>query len=258
MQDPLEELLENVSPTSPCEGDPLAIERSRKAAEQLWEGVCRLLASASAGLRYSGVRPLVIAAGLAATVSTSGEAQIWDQLKSHAKEQLEQQLDSTAAHVVGTGNQLVDTTLGWAAGVVDTAVSRTGGLVDSASQRAGRLAAGLLRGAGPSPLATALLSGRAVLPEIRFVEGSDQLQPEAEPHLALLGRVIAGMTGPVVLQAHVNLTGDAAADQTLSERRALALKRRLVAAGVPPVRLFAVGCGSRAHAGARIEVVRAQ
>jgi outer membrane protein OmpA-like peptidoglycan-associated protein len=258
MPDGLEELLENASPGSPREVDRLAVERSREAAEHLWEGVRRLLASASAGLVYTGVRALVVAAGLAAAMPSSGQAQIWDRLKAHAKERVEQQLDSTAAHVVETGNQLVDTTLGWAAGVVDTAMSRTGGLADSASGRVGRVVAGMLGGAESARVAAALSSGRAILPEIRFVEGSDQLQPAAEPHLALLGRAIAETPGPVVLQAHVDATGDAAADQALSERRALAVKRRLVAAGLPPVRLFAVGCGSRAPAGARIEVARGQ
>jgi outer membrane protein OmpA-like peptidoglycan-associated protein len=258
MPDGLEELLKNASPGSRREFDRLAVERSRQAAEHLWEGVCRLLARESARLVYTGARALVVAVGLAAAMPSSGQAQIWDRLRSHAKERLEQRLDSTAAHIVDTGNQLVDTTLGWASGVVDTAVSRTGGLVDSASHRVGRLAAGLLGGAGSTRVATALSSGRAVLPEIRFVEGSDQLQPSAEPHLALLGRAIAGTPGPVVLQAHVDPTGDAAADQALSERRALAVKRRLVAAGLPPVWLFAVGCGSRPPAGARIEVARAQ
>jgi outer membrane protein OmpA-like peptidoglycan-associated protein len=258
MPDRLEELLENASPGSPREVDRLAAERSREAAEHLWEGVCRLPASASAGLVYTGVRALVVAAGLAVAMPSSGQGQIWDRLKSHAKEQLEQQLDSSAAHVVDTGNQIVDTTLGWAADVVDTAVSRTGGVVNSGSDRLGRLAAGLLGGAGSTRVATVLSSGRAVLPEIRFVKGSDQLQPSAEPHLARLGRAIAETPGPVVVQAHVDPTGNAAADQALSERRALAVKRRLVAAGLPPVRLFAVGCGSRAPAGARIEVARAQ
>lgn len=81
---------------------------------------------------------------------------------------------------------------------------------------------------------------------VAFAEGSDRLLPESEKALDAVKAYLDDKSFITTLrvEGHTEAGGDAASNQTLSERRALAVARRLVAKGVDCKRLVAVGFGS--------------
>jgi outer membrane protein OmpA-like peptidoglycan-associated protein len=125
-------------------------------------------------------------------------------------------------------------------------IDKTGQVVDTVLNKTergiGRAFAGVTGGA--DSLGADLADGRAVLSGVGFADGSDALTVASEPYLARLAKLIAGGGATYLLEAHVAPRGDAVADQALSDRRAATVKTRLVAAGVPATRIFALGYGS--------------
>jgi outer membrane protein OmpA-like peptidoglycan-associated protein len=211
----------------------------------------------------------IVVAG--AVTSAAGTADAQDVLKK-IKEQTRQKIetrkartDSVAIERVGAS---VDSTLEKTGRGVDTVVNRAADIADVAVDKTANamsMAAGALtrNDDADAALAAALASGRAAFPEIRFEEGTDVLAQSAEPHVARLARLLATQPGIFVLEGHVDATGDDAVDGALSERRAAALKARLVAAGVPAEQLFAMGLGATrpvpgAVRSARMEIARVQ
>ena len=87
---------------------------------------------------------------------------------------------------------------------------------------------------------------RVELPGIYFAFNSADLEPASDPAIAALGDVLAGhpdWTGTI--EGHTDSVGTAAANLTLSERRAAAVRTRLVGAHrVDPARLATQGFGS--------------
>jgi outer membrane protein OmpA-like peptidoglycan-associated protein len=83
---------------------------------------------------------------------------------------------------------------------------------------------------------------------ITFASGSATLTPEAERSLAPLGRALtAAELAPYRfrIEGHTDSVGDAAQNQSLSERRAAAVRDHLIRTyGVDASRLVAVGFGS--------------
>ncbi len=176
------------------------------------------------------------------------------QADSAAIKRVGQTVDSTLEKT-GRG---MDTVVNRAAGIADLAVDKTADAISAASRS-------LTGSDDDDALAAALTSGRAVLSGIGFEERTDVLAPDAEPHVARLARLLVAQTGTFVIEGHVEATGDQARDLELSQRRAAALKTRLVASGVPAERLFAMGLGAgRPPAGgggehaARMEIARVQ
>jgi outer membrane protein OmpA-like peptidoglycan-associated protein len=112
-------------------------------------------------------------------------------------------------------------------------------------------------------LATTMKSGRAIVVDLQFIGGSDSLPPSADTAITRLAALFAGTTGAFLIEAHSAPSGDALLDQWLTDRRAAAVRARLIAAGVPSARLFAMGFGatrppraSKLVPRARIEVSR--
>jgi outer membrane protein OmpA-like peptidoglycan-associated protein len=87
---------------------------------------------------------------------------------------------------------------------------------------------------------------RVELPGIYFAFNSAELEPASDPAITALAEVLAGhpdWTGTI--EGHTDSVGTAAANLTLSERRAAAVRTRLVGAhGVDPTRLATKGFGS--------------
>ena len=87
---------------------------------------------------------------------------------------------------------------------------------------------------------------RAELPGIYFAFNSAELEPASDPAIAALADVLAGhpdWTGTI--EGHTDSVGTAAANLTLSERRAAAVRTRLVGVHqVDPARLVTKGFGS--------------
>lgn len=80
---------------------------------------------------------------------------------------------------------------------------------------------------------------------INFAVGSDKLLPESEKSLDAIKTYLDDKKYITMLriEAHTDAGGDAEANQMLSEKRALAVARRLVEKGVDCKRLVAVGFG---------------
>ena len=92
--------------------------------------------------------------------------------------------------------------------------------------------------------------------------GTHQLADVSAPHLERLAKLLRERSGTFLIEAHVDDSGDAAANHALSELRSAVVKARLVAAGVAAERLFAMGLGATRPptdakgSWARIEVAR--
>ena len=116
----------------------------------------------------------------------------------------------------------------------------------------------------PAALAQQLAQGRLVLREIRFAPGSDRINQSSATVLRDLAQALIENAGVFLIEGHTDAALDGGSAQLLSERRAVAVKARLVSEGVAAGRLLAVGYGasrSRRDDGrhnARIEVTRVQ
>lgn len=221
---------------------------------------------------------LAIALGCTLSAPDQAKAQILKKMKGQAERMLEARKAKADSAAVARVSQTVDSTLektgrgvstvvDKAAGVAETVVARTEqGVIDAAS----RLRNG--DGSAVDKLATDLAAGRATLPEITFEGHTDQLAPAYAPYLDRLARLLESQPTAFLVEGHVDATMDAAADLALSEKRAAAVKAGLVAAGIPPTRLFVMGLGSTrplafpsgpqegvgAATNARIEIARMQ
>ena len=81
------------------------------------------------------------------------------------------------------------------------------------------------------------------MPRVLFETGKDKLRPESDPVLELVKAYLAAKPMITVLriEGHTDNLGMAAANQALSEGRALSCARWLVAHGVDCKRLLPVG-----------------
>jgi OmpA-OmpF porin, OOP family len=99
---------------------------------------------------------------------------------------------------------------------------------------------------GGRELYTALQAeGRVVMPGILFDTGSDRLRPESTPTLLEIATVLKENPPlAVTIEGHTDNVGSDASNQTLSERRAAAVRDYLVTAhGIEAARLEARGFG---------------
>lgn len=80
---------------------------------------------------------------------------------------------------------------------------------------------------------------------VLFFNGGDRLKPESEKALGFVKDYLDAKTYITLLrvEGHTDADGDSAVNQKLSERRALAVARQLVAKGVDCKRLLPVGFG---------------
>jgi outer membrane protein OmpA-like peptidoglycan-associated protein len=80
-----------------------------------------------------------------------------------------------------------------------------------------------------------------------FEVGSARLSASSQDVTGGIARVLRDYSASVVsIYGHTDDSGDAAVNQALSEQRALAVMRALIAAGVRADRVLAIGLGSRA------------
>jgi len=88
------------------------------------------------------------------------------------------------------------------------------------------------------------LPKRFVFDDLNFESGSTQLTPDGQRALSSLLAVLKAYPSVrVVLEGHTDATGDAAANKTLSQQRAEAVKQMLVDGGVAADRIGAQGYG---------------
>ncbi|HJU90431.1 MAG TPA: OmpA family protein [Gemmatimonadaceae bacterium] len=193
-------------------------------------------------------------------------AQILKKIRDQVEKKVEASKARADSAAVARAGRTVDSTLAKTGRVLDTAVSKTAGVADAVVSKTGEIvssAAGALSGAeDEEKLVAELEKGRLVLAEVSFVEGTGELAESSEPHLQRLAKVLRDQSATFVIEGHVDDGGNAATNQALSEKRAAAVKARLVTAGVPAERLFAMGLGATRPPAdpnasyARIEVAR--
>lgn len=100
--------------------------------------------------------------------------------------------------------------------------------------------------AGGQPLYDALLAnGRVATQGIFFDVGSDRIRPESGPTLKMIGDMLTEHANlKLTIEGHTDNTGTAAANKTLSDKRAAAVKAYLTSNfGIGAERLASVGLG---------------
>jgi outer membrane protein OmpA-like peptidoglycan-associated protein len=196
---------------------------------------------------------LVLIALSGAALPGPAEAQLLERVKSRVVQKTGERKRQTEEHLLER-----------AAEPADSAAERVMAPVDSAAVRlgagAGAAVAGIGRDRDPGVevegrIRAQLAEGRADLEGIAFEPGSEILTADSEPSLSALARVLGGESGMFLLQARADggMTGDAA--KRLAARRAAALERLLVEAGVPDERVFGTGDGAATGEGAFATVV---
>jgi outer membrane protein OmpA-like peptidoglycan-associated protein len=188
--------------------------------------------------------------------------QFLQRITGFAKRKASEVATNTTTHVADAAGSVVGTTLEAGSDVVK---SGTGAVTGAASQ--GVQGVGQSLGAAPSlkdpsDVAAALAAGRAVLPGLRFTQGTAILEPSSASLVSQVATALARTPGQFLIEAHVDGKHGPAA-QALSEQRAAAVKAALVAAGSSPMQLAAVGYGATrpvpgAKSSARVEIARTQ
>ena len=187
----------------------------------------------------------VLMSALALPNYAAGQSVV-QRIKDHATAKAKERKAKTDSTIVKAAGKAVDSTLEKTGRTVDTAVSVVGGVVDTVLNASERGVTSVLqrKGAGADPLIAQLANGRAVLPEIQFVASTDQLMPSAAEPIKLLGDALRTVAGVFLVEGHTDDSGDAGVNQALSEKRAEAVKARLIADGIAAERLFAIGYGA--------------
>jgi outer membrane protein OmpA-like peptidoglycan-associated protein len=185
---------------------------------------------------------------LLAAAAQRADGQVWKKIKEAAKAKVEAQKTKTATHVVEAAGTVVDSTLEKSGRGVDSAVTKVGTVADTAMNATERGVKGIASGVAGAfkgdGLQQDLAKGRAVVAGIRFAAGSDQIEPSSASTITRLAKAILGTSGTFLIESHTAATSDATAEQALTDRRASAVKARLVAEGVPAARLFSMGFGA--------------
>ena len=215
---------------------------------------------------------LVVATVLAGTAASlplraaSGQS-IWQQIKAQAAAKAAAAKAKADSAVINAAGKAVDSTVSKTGQAGGTVVDMAGSVVDTTLNKTHRGVQNLLsRSDGASSkLATDLAAGRAVVWDITFAPGADDLAPESSDAVARLASALnSAPAGAFLLEVHVDSATNAASDQDLSDRRAKMLKAKLVSLGVKPP-IFASGQGAARPStdtshktNARVEVSKAQ
>lgn len=203
----------------------------------------------------------------AAVTPRAADAQIWKTIKDHAKKKAAEKTTEAATRVVETSNGVVDSSLTKTGRGVDTLVNKAGNVADTAMNKTERGVGSMAKsltgfGGGGDKFKASLAAGRLVLADLKFAPGSADLSTDGGKTLDKVAKAILSTDVTYLVESHATDGADAAANQSLSEKRATAVKARLVAAGVPTTRLFVMSFGNTRPAASgssnRIEIAKMQ
>jgi len=204
-------------------------------------------------VRYLGAlpwrsRPALAAFGIATAGIALGhpqvaQGQIWKRVAERAADRFHTHAAQMDSVVEARTGRLIDSTLLKASRGAEQAVDAGARVVDTTLSRSERTFARVLGEGDSGGLAPALESGHLVLRTVEFGRNSEILSPKADAVLKELAQALQVTKGTYLIEGHTDLSSDPATSQVLSERRAAAVKGRLVAEGVPADRLFTVGYG---------------
>jgi len=185
---------------------------------------------------------------LVAAAPGLADGQVWKKIKEAAKAKVEAQKTKAATHVVEAAGTVVDSTLEKSGRGVDSAVNKATTVADTAMNATERGVKGVVGGVAGAFKGDGqqqdLAKGRAVVAGIRFAAGSDEIAPSSAAAITRLAKAILATTGTFLVESHTAATNDPTADQAMTDRRATAVKARLIAEGVPAARLFSMGFGA--------------
>lgn len=205
----------------------------------------------------------VLAAWSAAPAPVHAQS-ILKRIKDQTTKRVEERKAKLDSVVVTTAGGAVDSALAKSGRGADAVVNKVGDVANSAITATESTVKQAVVGDQVGELSARLASGRAVLDDVRFVAGADQLDPSSAETLKRLAAAIVATPGTFLIEAHTDAVSPPGDAQGLSQRRATAVKTQLTANGVPAERLLAVGYGAtrpnaaNPQANARIEIVRAQ
>lgn len=202
----------------------------------------------------------------AAMTPRAADAQIWKTIKDHAKKKAAEKTAEAATRVVETSNGVVDSSLTKTGRGVDTLVNKAGNVVDTAMNKTERgvssTAKSFTGAGGGDKIKASLVAGRLVLADLKFAPGSAEVSTDGGKTLDKVAKAILSTEVTYLVESHATDGADAAANQSLSEKRGSAVKARLVAAGVPGTRLFVMSYGDTRPAASgtsnRIEIAKMQ
>ena len=203
----------------------------------------------------------------AAITPRAAEAQIWKTIKDHAKKKAAEKTTEAATRVVETSNGVVDSSLTKTGRGVDTLVNKAGNVADTAMNKTERGVSSVAKsltggGGGGDKFKASLAAGRLILADLKFAPGSADVSTDGGKTLDKVAKAILSTDVTYLLESHATDGADAAANQSLSEKRGAAVKARLVVAGVPTTRLFVMSYGATRPAASgtsnRIEIAKMQ
>jgi len=203
----------------------------------------------------------------AAMTPRAADAQIWKTIKDHAKKKAAEKTTEAATRVVETSNGVVDSSLTKTGRGVDTLVNKAGNVADTAMNKTERGVSSVAKsltggGGGGDKFKASLAAGRLILADLKFAPGSADVSTDGGKTLDKVAKAILSTDVTYLLESHATDGADAAANQSLSEKRGAAVKARLVVAGVPTTRLFVMSYGATRPAASgtsnRIEIAKMQ
>ena len=211
---------------------------------------------------------VVVLAGLS-TTPRRADGQLLGAIKKQAQEKAKEKKAEQNKKVLDATGKAVDSSLTKTTRVEDRVVERAGSIADTAINKTERGVTGAahsLTGKGGASedarIRAQLDSGRLVLPSLGFAAGSTEPDGAGAAQLARVAKAMLATSATYLIESHVADASDAAANQSLSEKRGAAVKAKLVADGVPAGRMFVMSYGSQRPAAnganSRIEIAKMQ
>ncbi len=194
---------------------------------------------------------------LAASVTTErAEAQLLKRVTERVKQKVAERKQQTEEVVLTRAAEPADSALAKVTSPVESLATRAGGGAGAAVGRLGR-------GEGKASaevtrIRQELAAGRATLPGVIFVPGTDAIDPSSGSSLQALAAVITESPGAFLVQARADAGAQPQGALQLAGARAAAIKTWLLGNGVPAERVFAAGDATATGDGAMVTVVPMQ
>jgi outer membrane protein OmpA-like peptidoglycan-associated protein len=193
---------------------------------------------------------------LATAITTDrAEAQFLKHVTERVKQKVAERKLQTEENMLTRATEPADSALVKVTSPVDSLAARVGG---GAGAAVGRLGRGQDQSAEADRLRQELAVGPAELPNVKFVPGTDAMDPGSESSLKALAGVMMSSPGAFLVQGRADPGASPQESAMLATARAASIKNWLVGNGIPAERVFAAGNGAATPEGALASVVPMQ